>query len=316
GERITAETLASSAGRLMIHTPQTIDLRAGGLVSVAATGGTGEAGDIQISSQRLSLGAESQILSQTESGNGGNMTIDLNPNLGGLLLLGSGSSISTTAGTQQQGGNGGNITLNARFINAMAQANSDITANAFRGRGGNITITTDGLFGLTPRPQPTPLSDITATSTLGIDGTITITTPDVDPSQGLIELPGSPLTLPPINSLCDAPIAGGSEFFLIGQGGIPPSPTDLLHSSSPWEDWYITEPQPITSSTPELRAASRSQPEIDADHLREPAEVQITEARGWVTTDEGQVQLVTHLSPTLFMPPPIFAPTSACRSAY
>src|SRR3712207_8808007 len=41
------------------------------------------------------------------------------------------------------GGDGGNININADFVVAVPKEDSDITANAFNGRGGNINITTD-----------------------------------------------------------------------------------------------------------------------------------------------------------------------------
>jgi hypothetical protein len=48
--------------------------------------------------------------------------------------------------------------------------NSDIIANTVKGRGGNIQITTQGLFGLKFRPQLTPENDITASSQFRVSG--------------------------------------------------------------------------------------------------------------------------------------------------
>jgi large exoprotein involved in heme utilization and adhesion len=66
---------------------------------------------------------------------------------------------------------------------------SNIIANAFKGRGGNINITTQGLFGIEFHPRLTPQSDITASSEFGINGTVQINTPGIDPNRGLAQLP-------------------------------------------------------------------------------------------------------------------------------
>ncbi|NJR20014.1 MAG: S-layer family protein, partial [Calothrix sp. CSU_2_0] len=101
-----------------------------------------------------------------------------------------GSFISTTAGLQKFGGDGGNLTLNIPFIIAVPGENSDITANAFTGKGGNINIQTQGIFGIEPRTQAADATnDITASSQLGIQGQIAITNPEIDPTKGIIELP-------------------------------------------------------------------------------------------------------------------------------
>ena len=83
---------------------------------------------------------------------------------------------------------GGNISINsATFI---ALENSDTTANAENGLGGNVMINTQGLF----RSED---SDITATSNLGpqFSGVVEINTPETDPSDGLMSLPESPVSV-------------------------------------------------------------------------------------------------------------------------
>ncbi|MEL6463305.1 MAG: hypothetical protein AAFQ91_34725, partial [Cyanobacteria bacterium J06621_15] len=152
-------------------------------VSVASLG-SGDAGDITLQADNLQLnnGFIAAITNTTQGGN-------INLQLGELLLLRNNSQISTTAGFAQAGGNGGNITINSPFIVAVPKENSDITANASFGNGGNVDITSQGIFGITPRSQLTPQSDITASSETGIQGTINITNPEIDPNQGVIELP-------------------------------------------------------------------------------------------------------------------------------
>jgi large exoprotein involved in heme utilization and adhesion len=110
--------------------------------------------------------------------------------VGDLLLMRNGSLISTEAGTALSGGNGGNIRINVDFVVAVPKEDSDIIANAYEGKGGNINITTQGIFGLEFREKLTPLSDITASSELGVDGEFQLDLlTNVDPSRGLAELP-------------------------------------------------------------------------------------------------------------------------------
>ena len=57
----------------------------------------------------------------------------------------------------------------AKIHHGVILKNSNIRANAFEGRGGNIQISTQGLF-------QSPESEINASSTLGVDGTVSIQT--------------------------------------------------------------------------------------------------------------------------------------------
>jgi filamentous hemagglutinin family protein len=142
--------------------------------------GTGDAGNIRISANTLEIdGKGTAIASFTNAGNGGDIIL----NIDDLLLLRRGALISTTAGRAQAGGDGGNININSRFIVAPPEENSDISANAFQGRGGNVEINSQGIFGIAARPKPTENSDITASSELGVSGTININVPDTSSIQ-------------------------------------------------------------------------------------------------------------------------------------
>jgi filamentous hemagglutinin family protein len=139
----------------------------------ASSEGQGNAGNLEVFARQLRLDNQGSIKAQTASGQGGNITLQVQD----LLLLRRGSFISTTAGTAQAGGDGGNINFNGNFIVAVPNEDSDISANAFSGRGGKVEITAQGIFGIQPRPEPTSLSDITASSAFGISGTVTLNTP-------------------------------------------------------------------------------------------------------------------------------------------
>lgn len=192
--------------------------------------GNGNAGDINISAnEKIIMQNQAQIVAETSSGEGGNINIAA----GDYLLMRHESKISTTAGTAQAGGNGGDININAGFIVAVPGENSDITANAFTGNGGNINITTNGLFGIQPRSRLTPRSDITASSDFGINGNINITLLATDPSNNLNSLPvDSPEV--ELKETCQAVKAKPEEISslrITGKEGLPVTPASVLPSS-------------------------------------------------------------------------------------
>jgi large exoprotein involved in heme utilization and adhesion len=86
------------------------------------------------------------------------------------------------------------MNVSAGSIIAVPTENSDISANAVFGQGGNIQITTQGIFGLKLRDQLTCDSDITASSQFGVTGTVQVNTIGVDPSSGLKESHHCPIT--------------------------------------------------------------------------------------------------------------------------
>ncbi|NES20067.1 MAG: S-layer family protein, partial [Symploca sp. SIO3E6] len=213
--------------------------------SVARGSGTSDAGDITIDANNIFLNNQGQITGVTSSGEGGNINIDV----WDLILMRHNSFISTTAGTAPGGGNGGNITINAPFIVAVPQENSDITANAFTGNGGRITIFSQAIFGLTFRPNLTPFSDITVSSQFGLDGTVELNTLGIDPSQGLINISEKVLETE-IKDICAADDGKPRvELYDIGRAGIPPTPHDsfepnFFESESPASNLEAMRPVP------------------------------------------------------------------------
>ena len=91
-----------------------------------------------------------------------------------------------------------------------------------------VKITTSGIFGTEFRPEQTDKSEITATSKLGpsLNGEVKLNTPDVDPSEALVEFEE---TIQDISSLINQnPCRQGqnSQFTITGKGGLPPNLTD------------------------------------------------------------------------------------------
>jgi filamentous hemagglutinin family protein len=219
---------SGNAGNLTINTGRLL-LQDKSVIGVESTG-SGNAGNIIVNARSVELKNQSEINAETTESQGGNIIFqDVD-----LLLLRTGSFISTTAGTAQAGGDGGNITFTGNFIVAAPNENSDISANAFSGRGGKVEITAQGIFGIESRPKLTPLSDITASSAFGISGTVTLNTPDADPSRGTTTLPtGLVDTNALIANSCIARTSRQGRFTITGTGGVAAQPDDLANSSFP-----------------------------------------------------------------------------------
>ncbi|WGV26502.1 S-layer family protein [Halotia branconii] len=211
--------------------------------------GSGSAGDIEITSPKVQLDNSGRFIADSALGNGGNIRLQV----GDLLLLRRSSLISATAGTDQKGGDGGNITINAPngFIISAPEENSDITANAFSGSGGRITINATGIYGIAPLsredfqhlspdldPSQVPTSNISAISQTNptLSGTIELNTPGIDPNSGLIELPTIPVDTE-VAQGCYSPAYAQSSFVNIGRGGLPANPKDILTPDATQIDW-------------------------------------------------------------------------------
>ncbi|GAB4189422.1 MAG: hypothetical protein Fur006_30730 [Coleofasciculaceae cyanobacterium] len=272
----SAQTASGSGGDININIPQgDLNVRDGAAVSVSAQG-TGNAGDINIDARSIFLD-KGAITATSASGEGG----DINLRVSDILLLRNGSQISTRAGTQPSDrGNGGNMNINAGFVVAVPKENSDIIANAFAGRGGNINITAQSIFGLQVNntKQPIPVSEISASSQLGIDGAIAINTPDVDPARGLIELPAN-FTDPSDQIVAGCPVDRGNTFTVTGRGGIPDNPNQYLRGRAVWQD------------TRNLSQANSSAQSLTSEQPLTKNNQTLVEAQGWIVREDGTVIL-------------------------
>nr|WP_242033256.1 S-layer family protein [Coleofasciculus sp. FACHB-129] len=287
---LTQTSGTGTAGDLKITTGQLI-VQDGAQVNVSSQR-TGNAGNLEIEAGSILLDNQAALTATTKSGNGGNITLQVQD----LLQLRHGSSISTTAGTDKTGGNGGNMDINAKFIVAVPEENSDITANAFEGRGGNINITTSGIFGTQFRPRLTPESDITASSEFGVNGAVNINTLDVDPSRGLATLPAELVDASGLVAQT-CPTGGRlaqSEFILTGRGGLPDNPSETRSSSAVWTDWRISQ----TSRPNRISHAAKASPRSTAvakSQTHSPA-IPFVEATGWGRNHQGEVVLMAAVS--------------------
>ncbi|MCL2936058.1 MAG: filamentous hemagglutinin N-terminal domain-containing protein [Trichodesmium sp. MAG_R02] len=266
GSQITAEARSKAtgaAGTITINT-ETLNLRNEAEITVKSA--TPEpAGDLEINSNNIRLENQARLTAETQAGAQGNITINNNKD----LILRNNSNITTNSkGTAT----GGNITIKTE--NLVAPDNSDISANAVEGFGGRVKITAAGIFGTEFRPEPTDKSDITATSALGpqFSGEVNINTPDVDPSDGLVEFED---TIPDISNLLDQnPCRKGqnSKFIITGRGGLPPTLEDPFTPTHIWQgsETSVTPPKAIT-----------------------PSEQEFIEAQGWISNSQG-IELITN----------------------
>ncbi len=261
--------------------------------------GSGNAGEVRVTSDTIRLENQGSIKAEATSGNGGDIYLDVQD----YLRMGGESVISTEA----LDGNGGNIyintlTKNRGFIIAQPFGNNDIIANADQGQGGKVIINSNGVFGLFVRtredwqrlrpqdldPRKQPTSDITAISrqNASLNGTVQLNTIDVDPSQGLIELPNN---LPdPRDQIAQNPCQRGigSEFIVTGRGGVAPGPNESFSSDNVRID--LVKP---TENNSNSRNSTVKQPTI--------ATKKIIPAQGWIFNNKGEVVLTAY-DPTAY----------------
>ncbi|QLE45919.1 filamentous hemagglutinin N-terminal domain-containing protein (plasmid) [Nostoc sp. C052] len=288
GSLISAETTGSGAGGDLTLQTGDLSVRDGAQVSVSSTN-AGSAGSLFVAADSIGLDNNAKITADT-TGGGGNIFLRTP-----LLILRDRSSITTNA----TGKNipGGNISIDAKqgFIIAVPQENSDISANSLDFRGGNVTINAQAIFGTQFRKTPTSASDITATGVSPqFNGSVQINTPDVDPNNGLVQLPTDFVDRSGLIAQ-GCPANKGNSFTITGRGGLPPLPTQALRTNqTATVNWVTLNPQ-------EQRSASV----VENSHLRgikspklEVPQISptIVEATGWVISKSGTVEL-TALTP-------------------
>jgi filamentous hemagglutinin family protein len=292
-----------NGGNIEIFAPS-LSLTNGGEISAQSTG-NGAAGNITVTTAKdIRLDNRATIAANTVGGEGNVILNSRN------LILRRNSNITTNA---TGNATGGNITINTDNLVAFPNENSDITANAFSGGGGKVTINTQGLLGIVPRsraeleqslnatdpnllePKNLSTSDITAISQQNpsLSGTVTLNNPDVDPSRGLVELPET--VVDSTNQIAQNPCQQGlgSEFIITGRGGLPSSPNQALSSANVQVDLV----QPVAQSNAVGAQALRPKRgigEAENKTASMPASKPILPAQGWLFNDRGDVVLTAY----------------------
>jgi len=273
----TAINSTGHGGDLNVNTEQ-LTVRDNAEVTVSSAG-SGDAGSLTVNANSINLNNQGKLTGTTASGRGGNIKLDVED----LILMRNHSAIATTAANN---GSGGNIEINSPFIIAVPTENSDIIADADQGSGGRITINATGIYGIEERPQQrTQFSDINASSNVaGLSGTVELNTPNIDPNSGLIELPTIPVDTE-VRAGCYSPGYAQSSFTIIGRGGLPTNPKDILTPDTAQVDWVSVKPSNHKGSLPPVTTKpTTSTPKS------------IVEATGITLNAKGQIVLAANSS--------------------
>ncbi|MEL6927919.1 MAG: S-layer family protein [Cyanobacteria bacterium J06600_6] len=253
-------TAQGQAGNIEIYLRDRLLVERQGTISVDG-GTTGLPGEIIIQSQHLLLNSGGRISATTNQGTQGNIRLQ-----GKSLLLEGESQIVTNAGKDATGGN---IFIDLQH-NLLGLHHSKITASAEQGQGGNISITTRGLFFDSN-------SQINASSQFGIDGLISVDTLDVDPNADLIQLPNEPID-PNLYLSRGCGTNRNNQFSSVGKGGLAENPLTSIS-----QDYFLADLEPLAQL---LKLNSE---------LAEPTLSQVkplVEAQAWRMDRHGKVELI------------------------
>jgi filamentous hemagglutinin family protein len=225
GSAITTSTLGDgNGGDVSLSAGKSVGIVNGGLVSADSLGGTGLAGNINITAGNQIVMTDGSVSTRAVTADGGNITLNA-PNL--IQLTDSQVTTSVESGV----GTGGNITIDPQ---ALILNNSQILANAFGGPGGNINIVADVFLVNNNGQLPTSLAGIVdASSALSTPGTINIEATFTNVTSEVVQLPETPLKATELlRAACAARFVGGktSSLVLAGRDGLPPQPGGLLPS--------------------------------------------------------------------------------------
>lgn len=192
---------SGDSGQVTVSTPN-LTLQNGARISVLNQG-SGTDGNLIIKSEKINLSNKSSFSAATASGDGGNIEVFANQS----LILDN-SDITASA---QGFGNGGNVDIDAGVI--VLLNSSRISGDAQQASGGNINITTQGLF-------TSADSSITASSLLGVDGTVEVNSPNIDFTKATLDLAVRPDVEEVAISCNIDPGEVASEFTRPGSGGV------------------------------------------------------------------------------------------------
>jgi len=269
---------AGNAGDLTIATGK-LTVRDGAEVTVSGMR-SGAAGNLEVRADSIKLDNSGSLRAETAAGDRGSIKLQTRD-----LLLRHGSAINTNAtGTAT----GGNITINTDTL--VALEDSDITANAIQGQGGNIQINAQGVF--LSRESICVDSDIaacnseiTASSQRGINGTVEIRTPDI----GI----GSSVTQLEANFVAPEQVIAGSclarrnaeqgSFTVTGTGGLPRNPYDSIQG-----EYKVSDVQGLPEVAQQPTASPSPKPQASTPNPWKQGDP-IQEAQGMTVTENGRI---------------------------
>ncbi|MEZ2280248.1 MAG: filamentous hemagglutinin N-terminal domain-containing protein [Microcoleus sp.] len=294
--RLTAVTTDSGkAGNVTINTGL-LRVRDGANVAVDGSRGTGSAGNLEVTASDIRLD-RGTITAETRSGDSGNVNLQVS----NFLQMRNNSNITVTATGDATGGN---ININTRAL--IAGTNSDITANAVNREAGRVEITApEGIFGARSRRVTDPTSnlttDITATSLGGpqLDGQVLLNTPDIDPTQGLVQLPKTIVNPDAIAQICPNQRQPGTDktFTRVGRG-LPANPGETPDNGS--------NAVGLADAVAPVKERTRTAPPQQLGAPNRP----LLSAQGWAINSKGEV-IFTANPATVTLQSPV-QPTGGC----
>ncbi|MDM8567208.1 filamentous hemagglutinin N-terminal domain-containing protein [Candidatus Halobeggiatoa sp. HSG11] len=215
---VNAETKGPGLGGSIKIQADNVKLTNGGTIT-ALSQATGYAGNIELDLSNLLVMKNGNIETKAEFADGGNLTLKASKY---VYLV---DSRVTTSVSEEFGG-GGNIIANPEFV---VLNNATIFAKAKKGSGGNIDVTTTGIYNFTYEPIE---EVINASSEFGTDGIVTIKTPDNNADEGLFSLPTTLFDASKfINTPCAQKVATNiSSFILVPSEGTSNATGDMLSS--------------------------------------------------------------------------------------
>lgn len=212
---IGSEPDSGTGGNILLNAGQSVSLTNGAGVSASSTG-PANAGNIAINAGAQFFSQNAAVTTAAAQASGGNITVQATDSI---------RLINSQLNTSVQGGpntSGGNILLDPAIVTLQ---NSQVTAQAVQGQGGNISIIA-GTF------LADQTSIVNASSQFGLSGTVTIQSPVSSLSNTLAPLPQRPLLAQPLlTQRCAAQIGGQlSSLVLAGREALPVEPGGWLMS--------------------------------------------------------------------------------------
>ena len=219
GGTISAETSgttpSATGGSISVKATDHATMTSGASITASSTG-PGDAGNILINAGHQFDMRDSSVTAEAKQASGGNIDVQA---VDRVRLVNSEISSSVQGGASTAGGN---IKIDP---NVIVLQNSDVTAKAVQGAGGNITLTT-------PLFLRDSTSLVSASSQFGVNGTVTIQSPTSNLSESLGTLPSQPNQAQALLTQRCAALANGqtSSFVVAGREQLPSDPGGWLSS--------------------------------------------------------------------------------------
>lgn len=209
----SSTTGAGTGGAIHVNASSQVNID-GGTIQADSLGSGVTGGITIVAGDRIMMNAGS-ISTRAVTSDGGNIVLTA-PNI--IRLENSQITTSVENGT----GAGGNIFIDPQFVILNG---STISANAFGGPGGSVTIVANNFLA-------DPTSVVSASSALSTPGTVQIQSPDNNVASDIAQLPRELVDASRLlRGGCSARRTGApSSFTVVGRGGVPVDPDGYLPS--------------------------------------------------------------------------------------